>query len=112
MSGENAFTRVYEIVARIPPGKIATYGQIALLAGMPRGARVVGYAMRAAPSGRGLPCHRVVNRFGELAEEHVFGSREYQRMLLENEGVTFLGNGRIDLQRHLWKPEAPEPNAR
>ena len=102
MSGGNSFARIYGIVAQIPPGAVATYGQIALIAGMPRGARVVGYAMSAAPSG--LPCHRVVNRFGELAAEHVFGGKEYQRMLLESEGVTFLPDGRIDLHRHLWNP--------
>lgn len=103
---DNAFTRVYAVVEEIPAGRVATYGQVALLAGMPRGARVVGYAMRASPAGRGLPCHRVLNRSGELAPEHAFGGQAYQRMLLEAEGVSFLADGRVDLARHIWRPEA------
>lgn len=98
------FEAVYGVVAKIPPGKVATYGQIALIIGRPRGGRVVGYAMAGVAANRDLPCHRVVNRLGELSPEHVFGSREYQRMLLETEGITFLEDGRIDLVRHLWQP--------
>lgn len=105
---KGAFARYYDVVARIPMGSVATYGQVALLAGTPRAARVVGYAMAAAPRERGLPCHRVVNRLGELAPEHVFGSRDYQRMLLESEGVVFLADGRIDISRHLWRPGAQD----
>jgi len=97
------YAQVYEIVGRIPPGSVATYGQVALLAGSPRAARQVGYALRAVPPERALPCHRVVNRRGELAPEHVFGDRRYQRALLESEGITFLPDGRIELSRHLWR---------
>lgn len=96
------FQSVYRVVARIPTGRVATYGQIAAMMGMPRSSRVVGYAMRAAPGGEKLPCHRVVNRLGELSPEHVFGGKEFQRMLLEMEGVTFLEDGRVDLSLCLW----------
>lgn len=94
------FARVYELVAQIPRGKVATYGQIANLLGDKRNARVVGWAMKAAPSK--LPCHRVVNRLGEMAPGYVFGSKELQRDILESEGITFLGNGCIDLKKYLW----------
>jgi methylated-DNA-protein-cysteine methyltransferase-like protein len=94
------FARVYELVAQIPQGRVATYGQIANLLGDKRNARVVGWAMKAAPSK--LPCHRVVNRLGEMAPGYIFGSKELQRDILESEGITFLENGCIDLKKHLW----------
>jgi methylated-DNA-protein-cysteine methyltransferase-like protein len=96
------FKRVYEIVAQIPEGKVATYGQIALIIGERCNARVVGWAMKAAPEHLKLPCHRVVNRLGELSPDHVFGSSDLQRALLLSEGVTFLENGRINMKKHLW----------
>lgn len=98
----NFYKRVYDLVGKIPPGTVATYGQIAMLAGSPRAARQVGYAMSAVSENHGLPCHRVVNRLGELAAEEVFGGREFQRLLLEREGVGFLADGRIDMKRFLW----------
>lgn len=97
------YQRIYAIVGMIPLGTVATYGQIAMLAGSPRAARQVGYAMSAVSAERKLPCHRVVNRMGELAPEHAFGDRRYQRMLLESEGITFLPGGRINLEKHLWR---------
>ena len=100
--GESFYQRVYKIVAKIPAGRVATYGQVAMLAGSPLAARQVGYAMGRAPEGSGLPCHRVVNRLGELAPEHAFGGKAFQRMALEAEGVTFLPDGRIDLKRHIF----------
>ncbi len=96
------FIRVYKIVAQIPEGKVATYGQIALLLGEPRSARIVGWAMRAAPAHLRLPCHRVVNRLGEMAPAYVFGTSETQRSILVHEGITFKKNGCIDLEEHLW----------
>lgn len=96
------YQNIYMIVGKIPAGTVATYGQIAMLAGSPRAARQVGYAMAAVSAERQIPCHRVVNRLGELAPEHAFGDQRYQRMLLEGEGIVFLPDGRIDLQRHLW----------
>lgn len=101
----NAFIKkVYEIVSRIPKGKVATYGQIAALCGNPRAARVVGWAMRHAPEDMKLPCHRVVNQSGRLAPDDVFGGKEIQRQMLMKEGVPFRENGLIDIKRCLWIP--------
>lgn len=100
----NFFKKVYEIVGKIPSGKVATYGQIASMLGSSKSARTVGWAMSSAPENLKLPCHRVVNRVGELANENVFGSRDKQRAMLESEGVTFNEKGFINLEKHLWKP--------
>lgn len=99
---EDFFQQVHEIVAKIPEGKVATYGQIATILGKPRNARVVGWAMRATSGKMNLPCHRVVNKKGELAPEYVFGGKAVQRFLLENEGITFTKEGNVDLEKHLW----------
>ncbi|WP_236860236.1 MGMT family protein [Candidatus Formimonas warabiya] len=103
---KNFFARVYEIVGKIPEGKVATYGLIALLLGQPRNGRVVCWAMRAAPLEMHLPCHRVVNKTGTLAPDYVFGRKEIQRALLEREGITFTKDGKVDLARHLWDGNA------
>jgi len=101
----NFYAQVYEIVAKIPMGKVTTYGQIALALGKgPRGAQLVGWAMRAAPRYLQLPCHRVVNKSGSLAPDYAFGSKDVQRELLKSEGITFLEDGRIDMKKHLWIP--------
>lgn len=92
------FNEVYEITRQIPLGKVLTYGKIAILARRPQHARWVGRAMALAPPDGTLPCHRVVNSIGETAP----GWTE-QRTLLENEGVTFLTNGRVDMKKHLWE---------
>jgi len=102
------FKEVYDIVARIPEGKVATYGQIAAMLGNPRAARTVGWAMASAPSHLRLPCHRVVNREGRLSPDWVFGGYEAQRAELEAEGVLFRRDGRIDMKKCLWRPEAEE----
>jgi len=96
------YSLVYDLVARIPEGYVVTYGQIACALGKPHGARVVGSAMRCAPSGRHLPCHRVVNKAGEMAPNHVFGECALQRDMLEAEGVIFLPDGRIDMKLCTW----------
>lgn len=98
----NSFELIYAAVRRIPRGKAATYGQIALLAGNPRWSRVVGYALHVNPDPVTIPCHRVVNRFGGLSEAFAFGGENQQRVLLENEGVGFLPDGRVDLSRYQW----------
>ena len=82
-----------------------TYGGVAALAGNPRMARIVGYALHQNPQPGVIPCHRVVNREGCLAPAFAFGGEEVQRALLENEGVLFLADGRVDLARCLYKPE-------
>lgn len=96
------YKRVYEVVAHIPKGKVTTYGQIALILDQPRSARIVGWAMRGASEKLNLPCHRVVNRFGELAPHYAFGAQEVQRGILIGEGITFKENGCVDLKKHLW----------
>lgn len=94
------FEEVYMIVSNIPPGKVMTYGQIAMMIGglTPR---QVGYAMRTAPSG--LPAHRVVSKSGKLSPEYVFAGQDVQKKRLEAEGVTFTKAGRIDLKKHIWE---------
>lgn len=96
----STFARIYAITARIPRGRVTTYGQIARLAGNPRLSRIVGCAMSAAPAG--LPCHRVVNRRGELCASFSLMGRDTHRTLLELEGVPFLPDGRVDLARVMW----------
>ena len=97
------FDQVYQIVSRLPRGKVVTYGQLALAVGNPRAARTVGWAMHRAPPERKLACHRVVSASGRLAPDHVFGGPEIQRSMLEEEGVTFLHDGRVNLDEHLWE---------
>lgn len=101
---------VFDQVARIPKGKVSTYGQIARLIGSPRSARYVGYALRANPSPgtdeNSIPCHRVVFKDGSLCKSFVFGGPDEQRAMLEAEGVTFLKDGRINMDAHLWDPHA------
>ncbi len=100
-SGE-FFRGVYAIVADIPRGTVMTYGQIAMLLDNVCSARYVGFAMSAAPPG--LPCHRVVNRAGEMAPHGIFGGQDEQRELLRSEGVTFKKNGRVDMAISLFRP--------
>ena len=99
---ENVFERIYAVVRQIPPGRVATYGQVAARAGNPRWARVVGYALHVNPEPGVIPCHRVVNRFGETSKAFAFGGEDVQRRLLEDEGVRFTAEGRVDLKQYLW----------
>ena len=98
--GLNTFERIYEVVSSIPEGKVMTYGQVALLAGNPRWARVVGYALHVNPEPGVIPCHRVVNREGRVAPGCAFGGPDALRTLLEGEGVSFLENGLVDMEKH------------
>jgi len=95
------YQRVYEIVERIPRGRVATYGQIARALGQPRGARMVGWAMRTCPEE--LPWHRVLN--GEGKSSLPSPGRELQRALLADEGVRFDQSGRVDLAQYSWDIE-------
>ena len=97
----DVFEKVYQIVRTIPPGRTATYGQIARLMGNARLSRVVGYAMHAAPPD--VPCHRVVNRMGGLCGGFAPLGRETHRMRLEMEGVPFRVDGTVDLARCQWE---------
>jgi len=96
------FQRVYEIVARIPRGKVVTYGQVAAALGDPRQARTVGWAMRSAPEWLDIPWHRVVNSSGGISTRYAAGELNIQRKLLEDEGVVFNEDGRLDLKRYRW----------
>ena len=105
------YARIYAVVRRIPEGRVATYGQVAALAGIPGGARQVGYALHALPDGADAPWQRVINARGEVSRRSEGGWREgYQRHLLEEEGVAFDVRGRVDLTRFRWEPEdRPRP---
>ena len=94
------YEKIYEVVKSIPKGKVATYGQVATLAGNVNLARTVGNALHANPDNSIIPCHRVVNCKGEVAEFYAFGGPEEQRRLLESEGVIFEKNGRVDLKKY------------
>ncbi|MEM5767251.1 MAG: MGMT family protein [Bacillota bacterium] len=96
------FQQVYDLIATIPEGKVATYGQIAALLGKPKASKIVGWALHTTPSNFKLPCHRVVNKSGDLAPAYVFGGIGAQRSLLEAEGITFNSDGRVNLKKHLW----------
>lgn len=98
--------RIWAIVARIPRGRVASYGQIAELAGIPRGARQVGYAMAALPDGSRTPWQRVVNSRGGISERSSFDGAPRQRLLLLEEGIVFSATGTIDLARFGWRPRA------
>jgi methylated-DNA-protein-cysteine methyltransferase-like protein len=94
------------VVRRIPEGRVATYGQVATLAGLAGHSRQVGYALHALPEGNDVPWHRVVNARGEVSPRAEPGWEGYQRFLLEEEDVLFDLAGRIDLERFVWKPAA------
>jgi len=96
------FQRVYEIVARIPRGKVVTYGQIAAALGDPRRARTVGWALHSTAEWLDIPWHRVVNSSGGISTRHIVGELSIQRKLLENEGIVFNEDGRLDLKRYRW----------
>ncbi len=99
MSGD-VFNKIYDVVRAIPKGRVATYGMVAMLAGNPRWARVVGYALHVNPEPGVIPCHRVVNRNGQVASGFAFGGGDVQRALLEGEGIVFESDGRIDLKKY------------
>lgn len=102
MSG-SVFAAFYAIIKDIPAGKVATYGQIACLAGMPRCARTVGYAV-AGCQDPSVPCHRVVDRFGGTKAAFDVCAPGTQRALLEAEGVVFRPDGTADLEQCQWRP--------
>ena len=89
----NSFERIYAVVKKIPRGTVASYGQVALLAGNPRWARVVGYALHANPDPEGIPCYRVVTKDGRTSPAFAFGGADIQRALLEADGIEFTEDG-------------------
>ncbi len=106
-SHSSHYARIYKTIRKIPFGKVATYGQIAKLGGLPRQARLVGYALFASEEDSGLPWHRVVNAKGEISYSPARRSADrLQRILLKSEGIVFNERGRIDLARYLWQPSS------
>jgi methylated-DNA-protein-cysteine methyltransferase-like protein len=110
--GPNTRQAIYQAVQQIPKGKVATYGQIARLAGIPNGARQVGYALAALDGAnlfkpdQPIPWQRVVNRMGEISYSFSRGGGDdLQRLLLESEGIVFDAAGKIDLGVYLWGKE-------
>lgn len=99
----SSYRPIYEVVRKIPAGRVATYGGVAYAAGLPGRARQVGYAMAALPEGSGVPWHRVINARGEVSRRTGgSGFETLQRVLLESEGVAFDDRGRVDLERFGW----------
>lgn len=105
MKSLEAYEEVYAMVASIPRGKVATYGQVSELAGLPRRARWVGYALRELPGGTGIPWHRVVNASGRISRRGRPDSEREQMALLTAEGVVFDSRGRVALDRFRWEPQ-------
>ena len=106
--GDSNYQKIWAVVRRIPRGQVATYGQVASLAGLPGHARQAGYAMHALPEGSDVPWQRVINARGEVSPRAEAGPEHYQRFLLEEEGVVFDARGRVSLRQYRWEPEEPE----
>ncbi len=103
MSNKTVFERIYEQVKRIPRGRVATYGQIALYAGNPRWARVVGYALHSNPDPDSIPCYRVVNREGRVSRAFAFGGENMQIIMLRGDGIEVSDDGIVNLDKYLWR---------
>lgn len=98
-------SQVYDVVRRIPEGRVTTYGAIARALGAPRSARMVGWAMSTCPDDVSEIAHRVVNRHGELSGGWAWGHPDIMRGLLEDEGVEFTASHTVDLARFYWEPD-------
>ena len=108
MSSGDSYKRIWQQAAMIPAGQVASYGQIARMAGLPRrAARMVGRALGAAPKEMNLPWHRIVNAQGKIAIPQGTRRYEQQRELLEAEGIT-LRDGQLDINKHRWDPTLDE----
>lgn len=103
MTSDEKLDLIYSIVASIPRGRVASYGQVAAMAGLPRHARLVGRALRELPDDIDLPWHRVVNHAGAISPRGAPSGERDQRRLLEAEGVRFRSD-RVDMGRHRWEP--------
>lgn len=101
------YRKIYAAVRKIPEGRVATYGQIAALAGLPGQPRLVGYALHNCAADDDVPWHRVINARGEISlRAAAEGSEALQRVLLEAEGVRFDAKHRVDLDAYRWDPDA------
>ena len=105
MSAPSNYERIYAVVQRIPAGSVATYGQVAQLAGLPGHARQVGYALSSLPEGHDVPWHRVINAKGEVSPRSEPGREGLQRAILEHEGIEFSEANRVDWKRFRWRPD-------
>lgn len=101
MKEKNTYERIYDVVRQIPKGYVATYGQVASLAGNARWARVVGYALHVNPDSEGIPCYRVVTKEGRVSPAFAFGGANEQIKLLQADGVEFI-DGHVDMERFQW----------
>lgn len=99
--------RIWNTIRDIPKGRVANYGQIAEIAGIPRGARQVGYALRHLPQGHDVPWYRVIQSSGKIAFEQGTRAFEEQTKRLMKEDVAIL-NGRVDMKRYRWEPDLDE----
>ena len=106
----SSYAKIYAVVRRIPRGKVATYGQVAELAGLPNHARLVGYALHALAEGSALPWHRVLNAQGRISIRGSASATVTQRVRLEQEGVRFSA-GRVKLATYGWKPRTRTRNS-
>ncbi len=102
----NAYDRIYAIVRQIPHGKVATYGQVAQMAGYERGARLAGYALFRVTAEMDVPWQRVINAKGEISTSPFrLGGDDLQRSLLAAEGIQFSQQNKVDLRKHQWQPD-------
>ena len=99
--------RIWDTILDIPPGRVASYGQVAEIAGIPRGARQVGYALKHAPGNEAIPWHRVVTASGKIAFASDSGQFREQRRRLSRENV-LVRSGRVDMGRYRWQPDLDE----
>lgn len=100
------FEMIYEVVKMIPRGKVASYGQVAALAGNPRWSRVVGYALHVNPDPENIPCYRVVTKDGRLSPAFAFGGINIQHELLERDGVEFDEEGKVLMEKYRWRADS------
>lgn len=107
MNSENKdfFEKVYEVVKQIPEGKVTTYGSIAKVLGVKSAARMVGWALNAVAGDYSIPCHRVINRNGELSGRRFFATPNMMQEMLESEGIT-VKDDKVDLKLFLWEPKS------
>ena len=119
MTRSSTYAAIYAVVRRIPRGRVATYGQVAALAGLAGQPRLVGYALHALPPETSVPWHRVINARGQVSHRAGMGESLTQRMLLVREGLSFDARGRLDLEWVRWRPRrrsgsssTPHPRSR
>lgn len=99
---QSTFQKIYDVVRQIPKGSVATYGQVAALAGNKRWARVVGYALHVNPDPENIPCYRVVTKDGRVSEAFAFGGSNRQIELLEADGIRFR-DGHVIMEEYQWE---------